>query len=120
MKNQPIWKRSVYALQGLKATIRSERSFRAHLMSAAFVIVVLLATRPAPVWWALLLLATGLMMVAELINTAVEKLVDFIHPGQHEVIGVVKDTLAAAVFVSCTAGGLVFLAFLWAELGLSR
>jgi diacylglycerol kinase (ATP) len=116
MKNQSIWKRFGYALQGIQASIRTERSFRAHIAVAVFVVAVLLVTRPAPLWWGLMLLTTSVMMAVELVNTAVEKLVDFIHPGQHEVIGVVKDTLAGAVLVVCTAGVFVFAAFLWMEL----
>ena len=111
MKNQPISNRFRYALAGIKASIRTERSFRAHIIVAVFVVAVLLVTRPAPFWWAALLLAVGVMMVAELVNTAVEKLVDHLHPDQHEIIGTVKDTPAGAVLVACTAGALVFVAF---------
>jgi len=116
MKNQPMWRRFLYAFAGLKVTLATERSFRADVISASLVVLLLLVTRPAPVWWAILLLACGLVMSVELINTAVEKLVDHLHPDLHDAIKVVKDTLAGAVLVSCIAGGGVLLAFLWAEL----
>jgi diacylglycerol kinase (ATP) len=118
MKNHNMLGRFRFAMQGLRATIKTERSFRSHLVAAVLVAALLLLTRPAPLWWALMLLAMAVMMTVELINTAVEKLADFIHPGQHETIGYVKDTLAAAVFMSCAAGAIVLAAFLWTELGL--
>jgi len=115
VKNQHIFRRFQYALQGLRASWRSEKSFRAHIMVFIFVLDLLLVTRPAPVWWALLLLASAVMIAVELINTAVEKLVDHLHPAQHEAVGAVKDILAAAVLVACLAGGLVLIAFLYTE-----
>lgn len=113
MKNQPIWRRFGYALDGLGASWGSEKSVRAHVMAIAAVAVLLLLLQPAPMWWALFALAAGMMLAVELINTAVEKLVDHLHPDQHSVIKIVKDTLAAAVLVVCLAAGGVALAFLW-------
>lgn len=115
MKNHNMLGRFRFAMQGLRAAIKTERSFRDHLICAALVVLLLLFTHPAPIWWAALLLASCFMMATELVNTAVEKLIDYIHPAQHPVIGIVKDTLAAAVFVSCVAGACVLIAFLWAE-----
>jgi undecaprenol kinase len=112
MKNQGIFRRFQFAWAGLKATVRSERSFRTHIGAFAFVVCLLLFTRPPAIWWALMLLTCGLMMAIELINTAVEKLVDHIHPDQHEIIGVVKDTLAGAVLLACAGAVCVLLAFL--------
>jgi diacylglycerol kinase (ATP) len=101
-----------FAMQGLMATVKTERSFRSHIISAVLVLALLMLTRPAPLWWAILLLASGFMMATELVNTAVEKLIDYLHPAQHEVVGVVKDTLAGAVFISCAAGAVALAAFL--------
>jgi len=117
MKNQNILRRMCFALAGIRESWRSEKSFRAHVAVFLGVLMLLLATRPAPLWWAMLLLADGAMMAMELINTAVEKLVDHIHPDQHSIIGVVKDTLAGAVLLSCCTGGCVLLAFLWSLWG---
>jgi undecaprenol kinase len=114
MKNQHIIRRFQFALAGLKESWRSEKSVRAHIAVGVAVLTLLLVTHPAPLWWALLLLAWGLMLAVELVNTALEKLVDHLHPDQHAIIGVVKDTLAAAVLVMCVIGGVVLLAFLWA------
>lgn len=116
MKNRPIWRRFGFAISGLKAGFKSEKSVRAHVAVTATVAVFLLLLQPAPVWWALFLLAAGLMLAVELVNTAVEKLADHLHPGQHDAIKTVKDTLAAAVLVSCLAAGGLAVIFLWTQL----
>jgi undecaprenol kinase len=46
-----------------------------------------------------------------LVNTAVEKLIDHVHPDQHEIVGIVKDTLAGAVLTLSVTSLLTFAAF---------
>jgi diacylglycerol kinase (ATP) len=54
--------------------------------------------------WILQVLAIGLVLVAESLNTAVEKICDFIHPDYNERIGFIKDISAGAVtFAAITA-----------------
>ncbi len=48
--------------------------------------------------WLFQVFAIGLVMSVEGLNTAVEKIADFIHPGYHERIGFIKDIAAGAVF----------------------
>ena len=47
--------------------------------------------------WILQILAIGIVLVAESLNTAVEKICDFIHPDHHKRIGFIKDIAAGAV-----------------------
>lgn len=113
MKNQPLYRRAGFALEGLMAAWKSEKSVRAHGMAIAATVLLLFYLQPEPVWWALTLLAVGTMLVVELINTSVEKLTDRLHPDLHPDIKIVKDVLAGAVFVSCCAAGCVVLAMLF-------
>ena len=50
--------------------------------------------------WLVQLLAIGLVMSVEGLNTAVEDIADFIHPDYHNKIGRIKDVAAGAVFIS--------------------
>lgn len=50
--------------------------------------------------WLFQVLAIGLIMSVEGLNTAIEKIADFIHPDYHERIGFIKDIAAGAVFFS--------------------
>lgn len=100
MKNQPFLRRLGFALSGLAAALHSEASFRTHVVAAAAAFAFLGWQRPAPVWWALVVLTIGFVLAAELVNTALEHLVDHLHPDQHPQIGLVKDCAAAAVLVA--------------------
>jgi diacylglycerol kinase (ATP) len=112
MKNQAFWRRSGFALQGLAAAFRHEKSFRQQCLAALAVVGVLLWRRPAPVWWALLLLNCGLVLAAELFNTALEHTLDHLNPEWHPAVKIAKDCAAGGVLLlSFTAVG-VFAAFL--------
>jgi len=83
--------------------LASERHLRFH--AAATVVVIVLAAL-LPLFGserAVVVLAVGLVWVAELANTAVERLVDLVSPERHPVAGAVKDISAAAVLVAAVA-----------------
>lgn len=62
--------------------------------------------------WALQILAIGLVLGIESLNTAVEKVCDFIHPDYHEKIGFIKDVASGAVtFAALTAFGIAVLIY---------
>jgi diacylglycerol kinase (ATP) len=48
--------------------------------------------------WLFQVLAVGMVLSIEGLNTAVEKIADFIHPNYHEKIGFIKDIAAGSVF----------------------
>ncbi|MDN2679851.1 diacylglycerol kinase [Janthinobacterium sp. SUN033] len=112
MKNQPLHKRMEFALQGLGAAFRMESSFRLQCLAALLVLLVLAWYRPAMIWWALLLLNCGMVLAAELFNTALENLIDHIHPALHPSIKIVKDCAAGAVLILSISALCVFVAFL--------
>ncbi len=99
-KNQPFVHRLRFALAGLAATWRGEASFRLQVGAFAAVVIALALLKVEPVWWALVLLSSGLVMAAELLNTALEHLADHLHPESHPRIGLAKDCAAAAVFLA--------------------
>jgi undecaprenol kinase len=110
-KNQPLPQRISFACAGLAAALRSEHSLRFQVVAAVLVFIALLIFRPEPAWWALVALASSAVITAELFNTALERLVDHLHPGQHEQIRILKDCAAAAVLVA-SAGALAVAAAL--------
>ncbi|HEY6611485.1 MAG TPA: diacylglycerol kinase [Pseudomonas sp.] len=112
MKGQPFIKRVGFALHGLRLAVQREGSLRTHLLATAAVLVLLLVTRPAPLWWALLALAVGLVLVAELVNSALEALIDHLHPDSHPEIGAAKDIAAGAALVASGVAVVVGVAFL--------
>ncbi|WP_417914461.1 diacylglycerol kinase [Candidatus Electronema sp. JM] len=57
----------------------------------------------------MVLLATGLMLVAEMFNTTIEALCDFLEPKKNEKIGIIKDIAAAAAGISILIWWIIFL-----------
>lgn len=117
MKGQGFKKRMGFALQGLRLALNREKSLRAHLTVAAAVLLALLFMRPAALWWAILALAIGFVLVAELLNSALETLIDHLHPEAHPEIGAAKDMAAGAVLVASVIAVVVGAAFLFSWLG---
>jgi diacylglycerol kinase (ATP) len=113
VKNLSLQRRLGFAVNGLITTLRSENSFRVHVVSAAGVLGILIWRRPAPLWWAAIIVTMTIVLAAELINTAVEHLADHLHPDRHPRIKVVKDCAAAAVLVASIGALGVAAAFVW-------
>jgi diacylglycerol kinase (ATP) len=99
-KNQAFLRRLGFALAGLRTGMRAEHSLRFQAAACGGVLVALCMFKPEPIWWAVTGLASALVIMAELLNTAIEHLVDHLHPDAHPRIGVVKDVAAAAVLMA--------------------
>jgi diacylglycerol kinase len=76
---------------------------RVHVVAGVLVVVTGLVLRVSAVEWALLVLAMGLVVTAEVMNTAVERLADRVSVEREEAIRVVKDAAAGAVLVATVA-----------------
>ena len=64
---------------------------------AVLAAIALDVLRPAPIWWAVVALTIALVMALELINSALETVIDLLHPATHPEIRVAKDMVAGAV-----------------------
>ena len=91
-----------YALKGLRHAYKSDKSFRMEVQYGLPVyLIVAYYCYPLLPWEIILLtLSYLLILIVELVNTAFEKMLDKIHPEQHEMIGQSKDIAAASVFVA--------------------
>lgn len=107
MKGQPILCRMRYAATGIAKAFRTEQSFRIHCGVALGALMALVVLHPAPVWWAALAIIASLVMAFELINSALEALIDRIHPELHPAIKVAKDMASGAVMVAGAAALIV-------------
>lgn len=113
MKNQPFYKRFVFAFCGIRTAFRSEKSFRTQIFFASVTLLVLIVLRPHPIWWGLLSLTVASVLAAELINTSLEAAIDRVHPQQHPMIAKAKDCAAGAVLVMSLASLLVAVAMIY-------
>jgi len=98
----------VYSFVGLKAAWKNELAFRTE------VIIILILT-PVGIWlgrstveWALLIASCLLILITELLNSALEAVVDRIGPQRHELSKRAKDMGSAAAFISMVAAAVVW------------
>ena len=93
-----------FALRGAWLLITTEHSIMVQFSIGILVSVFGFFTNLSATEWMFQLLAIGMVLVAESLNTGIEKLCDFIHPDYHQKIGFIKDISAgAATFAAIIA-----------------
>lgn len=105
----------VFAWRGIAAGARG-RNFRVMLVVAVAVIISGYLLKISSLEWSLVMLATGLVLGLELINTAGEKLVDILSPDHDPRYGMVKDILAGAVLLAAAAAAVVGMLIFWPKI----
>jgi diacylglycerol kinase (ATP) len=85
-----------FALRGMWLLITTEDSIKAQLFVAVIATILGFYFQISNIEWMFQFLAIGLVLVAEALNTAVEKIADFVHSDYHEKIGFIKDIAAGA------------------------
>ena len=102
-----------YSFQGFRAAWRNEAAFRQELVLAIIFL-------PAAFWLGetlthqlLLVMSCALVVLAELLNSAIEAVVDRIGEEQHELSGRAKDIGSAAVFVTLTLFVVMWVLSFW-------
>lgn len=103
----------VYAFAGIKNFMRYEAQALMHLVAAVATVVAGFWLEISTNEWIAVIFAIGLVIVAEMLNTAIEKLTDMVSPEIHPKAKVVKDLAAGAVLiasiVSAVIGLIVFM-----------
>jgi undecaprenol kinase len=100
MADRPFARSLADAADGIAATLQAQRNFRIHVTIAVVVIVAAAFLHFDSIRWALLALTIGVVLVAEVINTALEHTVD-IAGAQHSSAGrAAKHAGAAAVLLA--------------------
>ncbi|MEC5165627.1 diacylglycerol kinase (ATP) [Flavobacterium sp. PL11] len=87
-----------FALIGAIKLIRTEHSIMAQFSIGILMTIAGFYFGISKTDWLFQTMAIGLVLSVEGLNTAVEKIADFIHPDYHEKIGFIKDIAAGAVF----------------------
>lgn len=95
------------AAKGIRAALKSERHMRFHLFAAVVVLVVGWILKFSSIEWAILLTVIIGMIALELVNTALETLVDLVEPEHHPVAGKVKDIAAGACLVFAIGAAII-------------
>ena len=110
-----------YSIDGLKYAYKYEQSMLIHVIATIAVITVNLLLKVTGMEWLITLLAIGMVLSAELINTAIEAVVDLVTLEIHPLAKIAKDCGSAATFVlalmAAAIGLVVYIPYLIKLLG---
>ena len=95
------------AVNGIINTIPTERNLKIQVMVMIFVIAVGLIVRLSNFEWIICIILFGLILSAELFNTALEKTLDYINEDYSNEIKFIKDASAGAVLVLAIASAII-------------
>jgi len=102
-----------FSLRGLRAAWANEEAFRQEVVLLAVLLPLSVFVARSVEQWALLIAPLVLLLIVELLNSAVETVVDRIGDERHELSGRAKDLGSAAVFLCHALTGLSWFAVLW-------
>ncbi len=103
-----LWRATGYSLAGLQAAFQHEQAFRQEVYMLFFVVPLGLWVGDTGVEKVLLIGSWLIVMLAELLNSAVEAVVDRIGSEEHELSGRAKDIASAAVMVALALAALTW------------
>lgn len=106
-KKDPLYQSFGYAFEGIFTCIRKERNMKIHCMAAGCVVVAGLLLGISAVEWCICLLLFGLVMALELVNTAVESVVDLVTEERKPLAKIAKDTAAGAVLIAAIMAAII-------------
>ncbi len=102
-----------YAFKGAWLLLKTEASIQIQFSIAVLVTIAGFYFDISTTEWIFQIFAIGLIMSMEGMNTAIEKLSDFVHPDYHKKIGFIKDVSAGSVFFAAltaiTIGLIIYL-----------
>lgn len=92
-----------YAYKGAWLLLKTEASIKIQFAIAILMTIAGFYFNISTTEWMIQIMAIGLVISIEGLNTAVEAIADFIHPEHHSKIGFLKDIAAGAVFIASLA-----------------
>jgi diacylglycerol kinase len=96
-----------YAFDGFKTLLFEEHNARIHLFVAFFVVIAGFYFHISNTEWLFIITCIGFVFFAELVNSSIENIADFISPQKHSSIKKIKDLAAAAVLTSVIAAVII-------------
>lgn len=96
---QKMVKSFTFASKGVVNLFKTEQNARIHIIIAAVVGILAYFLNVTRLEATILFFAVILVLSIEIINTAIEKLIDVVHPANHEKIEFIKDAMAGAVLI---------------------
>ena len=112
-----FWQSLSFAVEGVRHAFRSQRNVRIHVGISGVAVIAGFALRISRAEWAVVVTLIALVIGLELLNTAIEALVDLASPTFHPLAKLAKDAAAGAILLvalgSAVVGLIIFLPRLW-------
>ena len=89
-----------HAIEGIIEAIRREKHMKVHVLSSILVVIAAILTNVSRLELIMLSLTICMVLIAELINTSIEAIVDLISPERHDLAKLSKDVAAAGVLIA--------------------
>ncbi|MBI2628034.1 MAG: diacylglycerol kinase family protein [Candidatus Niyogibacteria bacterium] len=102
-----------FAFNGLKETLIFERNFKIMLFAALLMAGAVFYFDSTRTEKAVIFTAIFAVLTLELVNTAIERILDFLEPAHHEQVRIIKDLMAAVVMVACFGAVIIGLIVFW-------
>jgi diacylglycerol kinase len=102
-----FFKGFTYAAKGIVYAFSTQINFKFHTFSAILVVAMGIFFELNLNEWLWISTAIGLVVTAEIFNTALEVLVDLVSPGHHPKAGIVKDLSSAAVLITAILSAII-------------
>lgn len=96
-----------FALAGLRYAFKTQPNFQFHVVALTLVSILGWYFKLKASEWLWIVVAVALVLVTELLNTAIETLTDLVSPGHNIKAGIAKDTAAAAVLLAAIAAAII-------------
>ena len=96
-----------YAFEGILTGIKEEQNMKIHISIMILVIIFGIILKISKIEWIICIILFGLVISMELINTAIENVVDLITKEKNEQAKIAKDVAAGAVLVSAIASAII-------------
>ena len=112
-KKDPLYKSFGYAFAGIFVVVTKERNMKIHCAAVVCVMIAGLVFHISPIEWCICLTLFGLVMALEMVNTAVEAVVDLVTEERKPLAKLAKDAAAGAVLIAAImaaiAGMIIFI-----------
>jgi len=105
-----------YSFKGAFLLLKTEHSIQVQFIIAVAFIIAGFYFEISKTEWVFQILAICLILTAESLNTAIEKIADFIHPDFNKKIGFIKDISAGAVFFAAIFALFIIYTIYWDKL----
>ncbi|MBM6743907.1 diacylglycerol kinase family protein [Drancourtella massiliensis] len=106
-KKNPLWRSFGYAFAGIWTGIRKERNMKIHCTALLMVVIAGIAFRITVSEWCICIVLCALVMSLELVNTALEAVVDLVTEEKKPLAKIAKDTAAGAVLIAAIASVII-------------